>query len=192
MIITVEDIRKVRDIARNIDEERVNVFIREAEVLDIIPEIGAELYERFNQIGKIVVDAERADLETEAGEDIYALSEADLTTEEHKFLYGGYYTDDCGKERYISGIKEALCYFAYARLVRNAQINVTRYGVVTKLGEESEPTSQARIAATAADALNIGKAMLADALRYWRKYGTGVCCHRGAQRSKRKFLAIGK
>ena len=37
MIITVEDIRKVRDIARNIDEERVNVFIREAEVLDIIP-----------------------------------------------------------------------------------------------------------------------------------------------------------
>lgn len=173
MIITVEDIRKVRDIARNIDKERVNVFIREAEVLDIIPEIGAELYEHYNQLG------------TEG-------ANSNLTPEEQTFLLGGYYVDDCGKERYISGIKEALCYFAYARLVRNAQINVTRYGVVTKLGEESEPTSQARIAATAADALNIGKAMLADALRYWRKHGAGVCCKGGTQRSKRKFVAIGK
>lgn len=189
MIITVEDIRKVRPIAYNIDEERVNVFIREAAELDVIPEIGADIYERFNQLGNIVVDAERANLQTEEGADIYALSEGDLSTEEHKFLFGGYYTDDCGKGRYFSGLKMALAYFAYARLVRNAQINVTPYGVVRKLGEESEPTSQTTIASVSADAYNIGKALLAEALRYWRKYGEGKCCSKPIR--KKKFLAIG-
>lgn len=189
MIITVEDIIKVRAIARNIDEERVNVFIREAEMLDLIPEIGAQIYERFNQLGTIVVDADRAELQTEEGAEIYALSEADLTTEEYKFLFGGYYTDDCGGEKKIAGIKEALAYFAYARLVRNAQVNVTPYGVVRKLGEESEPTSQTTIASVSADAYNIGKALLAEALRYWRKYGEGKCCAKPIRR--KKFLAIG-
>ena len=189
MIITVEDIRKVRAIARNIDEERVNVFIREAEMLDLIPEIGAQIYERFNQLGTIVVDAERAELQTEEGAEIYALSEADLTTEEYKFLFGGYYTDDCGGEKKIAGIKEALAYFAYARLVRNAQVNVTPYSVVRKLGEESEPTSQTTIASVSADAYNIGKALLAETLRYWRKYGEGKCCAKPIR--KKKFLASG-
>lgn len=190
MIITVEDIRKIRPIAHNIDVERVDVYIREAEVLDVMPVIGAEIYERFNQLGTIVVDAERADLETEAGEDIYALSEGDLTTAEHKFLFGGYYDDGCG-ERFFSGVKMATAYFAYARLVRNAQINVTPYGVVTKLGEESEPTSHHIVAAVSADALNIGKAMLAEAMRYWKQV-QGKCCAPTTQRAKRKFIPIGK
>lgn len=164
MIITVEDIRNIRAIAHNIDTERVNVFIREAEELDIRRQIGTALYERYN-----------------SGEE--------LTPEEGIMLNGGDYTAECGT-RHISGVKVALAYFAYARFVRNAQINITPYGVVTKLGEESEPTNYKTVAAVAQDAQNIGEALLAECLDYWHTIN-GSCCNKG-QRAKRKFLAIGR
>ena len=46
MIIDINDIRAVRQIAGNVDEERVNIYIREAELLDLEPVIGADLYEK--------------------------------------------------------------------------------------------------------------------------------------------------
>lgn len=165
MIITVDDIRNIRAIAYNIDAERVNVYIREAEELDIRRQIGTTLYERYN-------------------------NSAELTTEEGIMLNGGDYTAECGGERHISGVKVALAYFAYARFVRNAQINVTPYGVVTKLGEDSEPTNYKAVAAIAQDAQNIGEALLAECLDYWRTV-SGECCDKG-QREKRKFIAIGR
>lgn len=45
MLITSADIRKYRPIAGNLDDQRrLIMYIMEAEVLDIIPVIGAELY----------------------------------------------------------------------------------------------------------------------------------------------------
>ena len=48
MLITVDDIRKIRHIAKNIDPERVNIYIREAEMLDLMPRIGAEFYQKLS------------------------------------------------------------------------------------------------------------------------------------------------
>lgn len=188
MIITVDDIRAIRPIAHNIDEERVNVFIREAEELDIIPVIGAKMFNFYNQLGAITVDEENTPLETENGEEIYSLSVGDLTADEYKFLFGGTYTNDCGKEVYFSGLKRATAYFAYARYMRSAQINCTPYGVVTKLGEESEPTDHRTIMAEAQNAQNIGEAMLGEAMRFWSSVQDVCCGHK--VNPKRKFTAI--
>ena len=45
MIITFDDIRKHRPIALNLDDEkRLKMYIDEAETLDVMPALGAELY----------------------------------------------------------------------------------------------------------------------------------------------------
>lgn len=163
MIITVEDIRKVRHIAHNIDNGRVDMYIREAEVLDVVPAISAELYK--------VLDA---------GED--------LTAEQEMMLNGGYYDDGCSKRKF-EGLKVATAYLAYARFMRNNQVNVTPYGVVAKIGEESTPSERSIVVAQAQEAENIGRALLAEAVRYWHNVSDSCSC---TTKKKRKFYAIGK
>lgn len=163
MIITVEDIRKVRHIAHNIDNGRVDMYIREAEVLDVVPAISAELYE--------VLDAGK-----------------NLTAEQEMMLNGGYYDAGCGKRKF-EGLKVATAYLAYARFMRNNQVNVTPYGVVTKIGEESATTEHRIVVAQAQEAENIGQALLAEAVRYWDSVGDKSACK--TMTKKKKFLAIG-
>lgn len=163
MIITVEDIRKVRHIAHNIDNGRVDMYIREAEMLDVVPAISAEMYE--------VLDA---------GEN--------LTTEQEMMLNGGYYYDGCTKCKF-EGLKVATAYLAYARFMRNNQVNVTPYGVVNKIGEESATTERSIVVAQAQEAENIGRALLAEAVRYWHTVSDS-CSY--TTKKKRKFYAIGK
>lgn len=162
MIITVEDIRAVRPIAHNIDSGRVDMYIREAEILDVVPAISAELYE--------VLDA---------GEN--------LTAEQEMMLNGGYYDAGCGKRKF-EGLKVATAYLAYARFMRNNQVNVTPYGVVAKVGEESATTEHRIVVAQAQEAENIGQAMLAEAVRYWDS--VGEACNTPTKK-KKKFIAIG-
>lgn len=187
MIINVDYIRRYRPLAKNICDERVAVYIREAEHIDILPAIGAELYKKFSQLGDIIVDNER--LMTEGGGPIYALAEGELPTEEYKLLNGGYYNDSCGEEQYFHGLKAALAYLAYARFVRNHSTNVTVYGVVIKTGEDSTPADARTISAAALDAQRIGEDYLAAAVRYW-KYATECACG-GQSAARPRFMAIG-
>ena len=87
MIITIDDIRKIRQIAGNINADRVNIYIREAELLDIEPVIGAELYEKLTNIGEIVLDDENTQLLDETGDNaIIVADENDLPLNEYKLL----------------------------------------------------------------------------------------------------------
>lgn len=171
MIITVDYIRKYRPLAKNICDDRVNIYIREAEQIDILPAIGAELYKKFSQLGDILVD------------------EKQLGDEEYKLLNGGYYTDDCGTEQFFEGLKAALAYLAYARFIRNHSTNVTTYGVVVKTGEDSTPADARTISAAALDAQRIGEDYLAAAVRYW-KYAT-ECSRPAKSVSRPRFVPIG-
>ncbi len=50
MLITTNDIRKHRPIAGNLDDmKRLEMYIREAETLYVIPAIGAELYKEVDE-----------------------------------------------------------------------------------------------------------------------------------------------
>lgn len=195
MIIDADYIRKFRPVAKNIEPDRIAIYIGEAEKLDILPAIGAEMYQRFSQLGEIVVkgkDGTMGALLTEDGENIYALSEGDLETNEFKLLNGGYYTDRCGGLRHFEGIKTALAYLAYARLVRGQAAQVTPFGVVQKVGDDSTPVDSRGIAATASDAERIGREYLAESVRFWQESGKddGTKPQKPAKRTRR-FVAIG-
>ncbi|MDE6500140.1 MAG: hypothetical protein K2K83_05490 [Rikenella sp.] len=190
MIIDAEYIRRYRPLARNIADERVAIYIDEAEKLDLLPAIGAELYQRFASLGQIAVDDCGAPLSDEEGTPIYALREGDLPTAEHKLLNGGYYTDGSGCKHQFEGLRTALAYLAYGRFVRNHAASVTPYGVVTKLGEDSTPADARTVASVASDATRIGQEHLAAALRYWQSTGAdGEEC-RKAPAARRKIVCI--
>lgn len=113
MIATIDDIRSVRDIARNIGRDRIEPYIAEVEHMYVIPAIGAELYERID-----------------AGD------ETDIT-----LIDGGYYTSAEGRKM-CYGLKRSIAYYAYVRILRNNSINVTAFGVTQKTGNFSQPTQQ--------------------------------------------------
>lgn len=145
MIITVQDIRQYREIAANTQQNRVEVFIKECEQLDIMPAIGADEYERLNTVPA-----------------------TELTEQEKMLLAGGTWEDVQGHKHVFKGLKAAECYLTFARFIRVHPAQVTPFGVVVKEGDDSQPATPQMIASVARDAEQIGKQYLADAVAYWR------------------------
>ena len=168
MIITVDDIRKYREIARNTQINRVEIFIRETEELDIVPLLGVEEYDRL------------------ANRD----EQTELTDAEKMLLNGGTWIDGCGNRHRFAGLVAAESYLVFARFIRTHPLQVTPYGVVVKDGDDSVAASAQSIAAVSKDSEKIGRQYLADAVKYWRYVSqTADCKHIPASRPK--FIAIG-
>lgn len=191
MLITVDDIRKIRQIAKNIDPERVEIYIREAETIDILPRVGAEFYQRLTQVGDIEYEA----CEILSKEEIFSHEtiemHKDLPVLEWKFLSGGYYLGSDGTMRHFDGAKSALCYYAYARLVRNHSSQVTPFGVVTKMGDESSLVDIKSIAAISSDARKIGDEYFSQCLEFLHDMTDDCSCPQKGSGQRRKFIAIG-
>lgn len=170
MIIDAQYIRLLRPTAGNIEEDRISVYIDEAEKLDVMPAIGAEEYERLSAI-------------CDGGD-------GELTEEEKKLLNGGYYdSPSCGRG-YLGGLKKAVGYLAYARFVRNHPAQITPFGVVVKTGDDSTPADSRTVAAIANDALTIGNEHLQAAVKYWKAVN-GCACSTAKEAARRKFIKIG-
>lgn len=170
MIITVDDIRKYREIARNTQMNRVEIFIRETEELDIVPLLGVEEYDRL------------------ANRD----EQTELTDAEKMLLNGGTWIDGCGNRHRFAGLVAAEAYLVFARFIRTHPLQVTPYGVVVKDGDDSVAASAQSIAAVSKDSEKIGRQYLADAVKYWRYVSqTADCNAKHIPASRPKFIAIG-
>lgn len=191
MLITVDDIRKIRQIAKNIDQERVNIYIREAEMLDLMPRIGAEFYQKLSNLGPIVLEKCRKTLQTEDGEIIATENEYDLPINEWKFLNGGYYLTCDGEKRHCEGIRTALCYYAYARFIRSHSLQTTPFGVVTKTGDESSSVDMHTVAAMSSEARKIADEYLSQCLMFWDEVKKKGDISTGKAKRRRKFIPIG-
>jgi hypothetical protein len=190
MLIDVDFIRTIRPMAANIDPNRLRMFITEAEHIDIMNAIGAELYRKLDGFGPVTIDDEGTILCDDKGHPIFVNGEMPVSDEEAMLLKGGYYIDKCGVMQYFEGVCLALAYLAFARLIRGHYLNVTAYGVVVKEGDQSTPADVREIAASAQNAEQIGKAYLGHTIAYWDSVRDGNCRCDG-MRSPRRFIAIG-
>lgn len=139
-IVTSSDVMLMcRPISTHYKPERIEMFIPEAELIDIKDQIGEQLY----------------------------ISLLDSGTTYQELLDGGIYTVD--EKKYIfKGLKSAISYFVYSRLIRNSDGQLTPYGYVNKDTDVSQkPELKERIAA-ANDAMEIGQAYLNECLQYIR------------------------
>lgn len=136
MIATSENIKKIRPIAENVnDDKRIRPYVEEAEKLFVIPNIGAAAYK--------AIEADKTQFDT--------------------LLNGGYYDNDT---RYFSGLYEAIGYLAYSRFVRNQPVNVTAFGAVAKNSQYSDPIDSKTLISVANDAEKIGLQYLKECVEF--------------------------
>lgn len=149
MLTTIEQIREIRNIALNLKDARVEPYLQEVEDAYIMPALGVELYEKLDN------------------------------QEEHDeiLLDGGYYDGPKGRA-YCHGLRRAVAYFAYARLLRNNQVNVTAFGVVQKTGSYSQPMDAQQIDAAATDATKMAELYLHTCVVYLHRNDDGGCGHK--------------
>lgn len=109
LITTLEVSSLSRGMSVHIDEDKIETYIRESESIDIKSALGDALY-----------------LDVKDNPEKYSL-----------LLDGGVYEDKSGNKKLLTGLKAALAYYTYARIVKNGEGNVTRFGFVQKDSEYS-------------------------------------------------------
>lgn len=120
MIITLADIRKTRDISSSVKEVRVNHFIKDAELVDLMPLIGDVLFQDLLNNPTEVARGNYPDLLNGS-----------------TYSYSGYtYTHP--------GIKNVLADFVYARYRFMGSDIDTPFGTVVKSSQNSQPTGTVR------------------------------------------------
>lgn len=120
-LITTSKIKEIRPISDNIDSvDRLDPFIIEAQDLDIRPFLGDPL---FYDLVKNVQLQKYID-----------------------FLNGKEYEYD-DNMIFFDGLGIVIAYFAYARFIKHQGVNITRFGIVKKINDTSEPIPQETIEA---------------------------------------------
>ena len=184
MITNIECIRNVRPVAQNIDGiNRLEPYLREAELLNIMPQIGADIYRWLDE----------TDFESSSGPWIYIPFEGapvEVSKEMHdELLFGGYYSAGCNSG-YSMGLVAAVSYYAYSRAVMENQVNVTSFGVVRKRSEFSDPVDASTLIQVSREAKKLGDEATRQVVEHFKATGLIPCCHR-AKRVLR-FMAIDK
>jgi hypothetical protein len=136
-LIQTSNIKDIKAISDNIDViERLDPYIIEAQDLDIRPFLGEPLF--YDIVSTFM----------------------DTPNNYQILLNGGDYINNDNHTLYFDGLKVATAYFAYARFISNQGINITRYGIVKKMNENSEAVDAATVDRLAGNARSIGLAYL--------------------------------
>lgn len=138
-LITTEEVSELsRDMSIHLDKDKIETYIRESENIDIKSALGDALFL-----------------------DVKEHSEKYLT-----LLNGGVYETGCGDRKVFTGLKSALAYYAFARIVKNGDGNVTRFGFVNKEPEySSRPDIKEKVMAYN-DTFSIADRYLKECVQY--------------------------
>lgn len=148
----------------NAQDALVDRCIEEAQNLDIIPAIGADWWLR-------VLDRD---------DDAVASLLWD----------GGIYTDTCGNARIFAGLRKALLYYAYGRIVRASLGVVTRFGFQIKADQYSDEATPEQKMQAYNEAFATADGYKAQCLAFLNTSDT--CCKRKIVNNRLSIKKIGK
>ena len=137
-LATITDIQAVRPIGQISSSLRVDMYITEAQTFDVAPSIGLTL------MAWLIANPTDA--------------KAIL------LVSGGEYTVN-SKVYECLGLKKAIAYYSYCRIVKNNCINVTAFGVTEKTTDNSEPAGEAKVSMAVREAEASGNACLESCIR---------------------------
>lgn len=138
-LITPDEVKKnARSIARLVSNDKIQVYIEESENIDIKNALGDSLYL------DVVEKQENYDI----------------------LLNGGEYKTKRGERKVFVGLKKALSYFTHARLMKNGDYNVDRYGMTNKNSEYSSHTEYKEKVTAYNDAFDVAERYLKECVVY--------------------------
>nr|DAF20596.1 MAG TPA: hypothetical protein [Caudoviricetes sp.] len=156
-LITVEKFKELaRPTSKHIDDGEVNTFIRECEDMYIIPAIGLE---RFNSLQKDGQEQKNITL-----------------------LDGGEFKDKDGRLKKCSGLRLALSYFVYAKMVMSDGGLLTRTGLMQHNDSYASREDDKNRVRMYNDAMEIAENYLGSCLAYLKSIeGDKVSTVRGTR-----------
>lgn len=134
-------------------------------------------------------EAEQIDIKPTIGDELLLqITDEENAIKFHELLNGCQFGNRTHK-----GLKTVAAYYAYARLIRIADTNVTRYGVVSKDDEYSTRISENERRTAVADARDVADRYFSECLSYMRYKGLLSPCKRTRvqPQQRTKFNIIG-
>lgn len=147
----------------------------------------------------LILEAMREDLRPKIGDALFieltdpTKTEAELSDDLRFLLNGGSWQDCGGRPRFLAGVKTALAYYVYARVIRDGNIQSTRYGARTKNDENSFNAEDAERQRQYRQAFGSADTYAAEVLAYIndRRQDYGIGCPRVMKSNRTKFRVIG-
>lgn len=133
---------------------------------------------------RYISEAEQNNVKTILGDDLFLRLKAG---EEKLLLNGGTYERD-GKRYYLNGVKKALAYYTYSRLVESSSVELTRQGVVNRRSEYSDMADNRDILSVSRETYAIADRYMEECLAYIK----GTCSNKDVNSSRTKIKVIGK
>ena len=163
-LITYKEVHELaRKMSQHIEADRIDMYIREAENMDLKPVLGDGLM--------IAIKGNPSAFKA--------------------LLNGGVYVDRNGVKKSFEGLKSALAYFTYARFVRNDDGHVTRSGFMVKDNEHSARTSETEKERAYNDAVSIARRYLNECMEFSRQDEPCKACCGTPERKQGKYKVLG-
>lgn len=164
MILTAEDYKSIRAVGANVPNDRIEVYIEQAETLVVMQALGVDLYKSISE-----------------NKSQYTL-----------LLDGGYYTTQDGQS-WTAGLKKAIAYIAHSKFILNNSVSVTAFGVRTKESTYSDKAAENEVIRQSNEARNVGDEYLYSCIKYCKETGLiaddSCSCSKSIKKG-RKFFAI--
>ena len=166
-----EFLQLARPASKHIDKDEVEAYIREAEDLHIVPLIGVELF----------------------GVLVSASLSSELDDNQKTLLRGGVYDDGCGcAKKPCAGLKRAVAYLAYARMVAANGGIVTRTGYMAHDDTYSSRVDDKNRANARRDVQNMADYYLGQCVEFYNvTYGASCCGGNGHRGTLVRIKSIG-
>lgn len=133
--------------------------------------LGRPIYTDPNKIDRFIDEAENMDVKKALGDALFkhiVENKATLTD----LLNGGTYSDTTGTQHQFAGLKKALAYYVYARLVVAGNIELTRAGSVNRASDFSQRSDWKEREYISRESASIADSYLRETIGYIRSVQT--------------------
>lgn len=141
-------------------------------------------YADEQKVMRYISEAEQNNVKTILGDDLILRLKAG---EEKLLLNGGTYERN-GKRYQLNGVKKALAYYTYSRLIESSSVNITRQGAVNRRSEYSDEASREELLSASRETYAIADRYMDECLLYIND----KCSNDNVNSNRTKIKIIGK
>ncbi len=156
--------------------------------------LGRPVYTDPNKIDRFIDEAEQMDVKKALGDVLFRYiveNKSNLAM----LLDGGSYTDGKGASHQFAGLKKALAYYVYSRLVTSGNIELTRAGSVNRSSDYSQRSDWKEREYVSRESASIADNYLRETIGFIRNDATLAPMLPGKFKinsSRNKFKIVGK